>query len=118
MPLSQDEALVLTAAVGAAASLLRPGHLWPPPPLAVSVLLSGLGYVVTSRFTLAMRPAFIKARLFGIDLNKPETKRDASGALVRPVQGPQVPEAMGLIAGSVYLICMFVFIPVRFLAQP
>ena len=33
MPLSQDEALVLTAAVGAAASLLRPGHLWPPPPL-------------------------------------------------------------------------------------
>ena len=60
MPLSQDEALVLTAAVGAAASLLRPGHLWPPPPLAVSVLLSGLGYVVTSRFTLAMRPAFIR----------------------------------------------------------
>ena len=114
MPLSQDEALVLTAAVGAAASLLRPGHLWPPPPLAVSVLLSGLGYVVTSRFTLAMRPAFIKARLFGIDLNKPETKRDASGALVRPVQGPQVPEAMGLIAGSVYLICMFVFIPFPF----
>ena len=43
--------------------------------------------------TTAMIPVFIKARLFGIDLNKPQTKRDADGVLIRPYEGPIVAEA-------------------------
>lgn len=86
-----------------------------PPPLAVNALLASLGYVATSYMTLAMRPVFIKAKLFGIDLNKPETKRDANGVLIRPLEGPIVPEAMGAIASMVYLVLMFMFIPCPFL---
>ena len=85
------------------------------PPVVVSALLGAVGYVATSRMALAMRATFIKAGLYGIDLNKRDTKRDASGHLVRPVQGPKVPEAMGVIAGTVYLACMFAFIPLPFL---
>jgi hypothetical protein len=58
-----------------------------------------------------MRPMFIKANLFGIDLNKPATKRDANGVLIRPLEGPIVPEAMGAIASMVYLVLMFMFMP-------
>ena len=86
-----------------------------PPPLLVCALLSLLGYVATSRMTLAMIPVFVKARLYGIDLNKPSTKRDAKGVLIRPYDGPIVPEAMGAIACTVYLVCMFAFIPFPFM---
>ena len=110
---------VLGAAVVAIAAILQPSassmQLAAPPPLAINVLLACVGYFATYYMTLAMRETFIKARLFGIDLNKPETKRDASGALVRPVQGPIVPEAMGAIACMVYLVIMFLFIPFPFL---
>jgi len=85
------------------------------PTLAINVMLSGCCYVLTSKMAIAMRPAFIKARLFGIDLNKPETKRDEEGRLVRPYSGPQVPEAMGVVAGTAYLAAMFCFIPFAFL---
>lgn len=51
----------------------------------------------------------------GVDLNKPTTKRDAAGNLVRPVDGALVPEAAGVLAGTVYLVCMFVFIPMPFM---
>lgn len=87
-----------------------------PAPLAVNVLLSVAGYKLTSSFlgSTFVREAFIKARLFGIDLNKPETKRDADGKLIRPIEGPVVPEAAGVLAGTVFLVCMFLFIPVPF----
>ena len=52
-----------------------------------------------------------------IDLNKPETKRDTDGKLIRPIEGPVVPEATGVLAGTVYLACMFVFIPVPFMHE-
>ena len=87
----------------------------PPAPVVANLVLGLLGYEATSRMTMAMRPVFIKSRLFGIDLNKPSTKRDADGVLIRPYDGPQVPEAMGVIAGTVYLVCMFVFMPLPFL---
>ena len=86
-----------------------------PPPLLVSALLSLLGYLATSRIVIGMIPVFIKARLYGIDLNKPQTKRDAHGVLIRPYDGPVVPEAMGAIACTVYLVCMFAFIPFPFM---
>ena len=65
----------------------------------------------------AEQTSFVKARLCGIDLNKPGTKRDASGALVVPIEGPVIPEAMGLIAGCVYLTVMFIFIPFAFMRE-
>ena len=100
------------AAVAAAVAL---SGLRVTPTMALSAALSVVACLATSRMTLAMRPVFIKARLFGIDLNKPGTKRDQDGALVRPIEGPVVPEAMGAIAGTVYLACLFAFIPVPFL---
>ena len=86
-----------------------------PPPLVVNALLAVLAFVATDAFILAMAPTFEKAGLFGIDLNKRETKRDAGGQLVRPYQGPKVPEAMGAVACTVYLVCMFIFVPFPFL---
>ena len=110
MPVATLGAVAVAAAVASGA----------PVPVAVSLGLSIAGYKLTSSFLSSsfVREAFIKARLVGVDLNKPTTKRDAAGNLVRPVDGALVPEAAGVLAGTVYLVCMFVFIPVRFLAQP
>lgn len=87
---------------------------WPPSPLAVNVVLAGFGCLLTLYLLPRFRDKFIKARLFGIDLNKPSTRRDATGALVRPYVGPQVPEAMGVLSGTAFLVVMFLFIPVAF----
>ena len=109
---------VPVAALGAAAvaAAVASGA---PPPVAVSLVLSIVGYKLTSSFLSSgfVREAFIKARLTGIDLNKPETKRDADGNLIRPIEGPIVPEATGVLAGTVYLTVMFLFIPVRFVHE-
>merc|ERR1719436_706855 len=55
-----------------------------------------------------MSPSFIAARLRGIDLNKRTTRRDASGALVR---GVEIPESMGTVSATVFILVMSVFIP-------
>jgi UDP-N-acetylglucosamine--dolichyl-phosphate N-acetylglucosaminephosphotransferase len=86
-----------------------------PPPLFASILLSVFCYFLSSHMILAASPIFVKARLFGIDLNKPTTKRDANGVLVRPYEGPVVPEAMGAVACTVYLVAMFAFTPIPFM---
>ncbi|GIY18236.1 UDP-N-acetylglucosamine--dolichyl-phosphate N-acetylglucosaminephosphotransferase [Caerostris darwini] len=44
---------------------------------------------------------FLKANLCGIDLGK--------------INGDKIPEAMGVICGSVFLIIMFIFIPIPFI---
>ena len=110
MPVATLGAVAVAAAVASGA----------PVPVAVSLGLSIVGYKLTSSFLSSsfVREAFIKARLVGVDLNKPTTKRDAAGNLVRPVDGAPVPEAAGVLAGTVYLVCMFVFIPVRFSPSP
>jgi len=79
--------------------------------VAVNLGLSVIAYLLTLRMALAMGPRFVEKKLFGIDLNKKETKREADGTLIRPVEGPIVPEAMGVVAGTAYLAVMFVFIP-------
>ena len=84
-------------------------------PLLVNLALSVLAGLATSHMSLAAAPLFVKARLYGIDLNKPQTKRDKDGVLVRPYDGPIVPEAMGAVACTVYLVCMFAFLPFPFL---
>ena len=86
-----------------------------PPPLAVSLILSVFGFFLTERMIIGAMPLFVKAGISGIDLNKPQTKRDANGVLIRPYDGPIVPEAMGAVACTVYLVCMFVFIPFPFM---
>ncbi|KAJ1632732.1 glycosyl transferase family 4-domain-containing protein [Pavlovales sp. CCMP2436] len=86
-------------------------------PLRVCVVLALLGGLVTYRVVPHMRGSFLKAGLSGIDLNKITTRRDGNGELVRPYVGPPVPEAMGAVSCAVYLVCLFLFIPVPF-AQP
>ena len=110
------ELFVGSAAAVASAYAAAGGGLYSPM-LGANLLLAGAGFIATSRMTLAMRASFVKARLCGIDLNKPGTKRDASGALVVPIEGPVIPEAMGLIAGCVYLTVMFIFIPFAFMRE-
>eukprot|EP00965_Chrysotila_dentata_P240503 6203753-Pleurochrysis_carterae.AAC.3 len=68
--------------------------------VAVNLGLSVIAYLLTLRMALAMGPRFVEKKLFGIDLNKKETKRAADGTLIRPVEGPIVPEAMGVVAGT------------------
>lgn len=86
-------------------------------PLRVCLLLALLGGLATARVVPHMRESFLKAGLSGIDLNKATTRRAAGGELVRPYDGVPVPEAMGAVSCAVYLICLFLFIPVPF-AQP
>eukprot|EP00466_Bigelowiella_natans_P017688 jgi/Bigna1/49930/estExt_Genewise1.C_610033 len=88
--------------------------IWSPIPLATNVVLSGLGCLGTMYVIPHFREKFIKARLFGIDLNKMTTARDEDGVLIRPYQGPKVPEAMGVISGMIFLIVMFLYIPFAF----
>jgi UDP-N-acetylglucosamine--dolichyl-phosphate N-acetylglucosaminephosphotransferase len=51
-------------------------------------------------------PLFIKAGLYGRDLNKPPTKQEGADATQ---EQPLVPEALGLVAAAVYLcgLCFF-----------
>jgi len=64
------------------------------------ISLSVIGYFVTVRLIQKFRDVFVRANLFGIDLCKST--------------GANVPEAVGVICGCVYLVCMFLFIPARF----
>jgi len=83
-------------------------------PLVVSVCLAGVGCAATLALIPAMSELLVAAGLFGIDLNKATTRRDAAGVLTRPIEGIKVPEPMGLVTGTVYLMLMFVFIPFAF----
>ena len=69
-------------------------------PLHVNIVIALAGLALTNRLLPAVREMFIKAGLFGIDLNK-------AGRV-------KVPESAGVIVGAVYLVCMFVFIPVPY----
>ena len=83
-------------------------------PLVMSVILAGIACAINLVLIPATKELLIVAGLFGIDLNKSTTARDANGGLVRPIQGVKVPEPMGLVTGTVYLMVIFVFIPFAF----
>lgn len=72
-------------------------------PLIINVVLSFGGFLLTMRIIPGMREMFINAGLKGRDMGKPDK--------------PEVPEAIGVLCGAVYLICLFVFIPVPFLTM-
>ena len=42
--------------------------------LSINIVISILAYLLTIRVILKMKPMFIKARIFGIDMNKPNVK--------------------------------------------
>ncbi|VDL39608.1 unnamed protein product [Hymenolepis diminuta] len=62
--------------------------------------LSIVGYFLTKSLLKSFGPVFIKAGLHGADMNKPN----------RPV----IPEAQGVLAATVYINIMFLFIPLPF----
>ncbi|XP_071175281.1 UDP-N-acetylglucosamine--dolichyl-phosphate N-acetylglucosaminephosphotransferase-like [Mytilus edulis] len=68
--------------------------------LLVNAALSVLGFLICYKVIPPFGEMFIQAHLFGIDQSK-TTKA-------------KVPEALGVICGAIFLIIMFLFIPVPF----
>ncbi|EDW75616.1 uncharacterized protein Dwil_GK23958 [Drosophila willistoni] len=68
--------------------------------IAINAALSTAAYCMTVRMIPRFRGMFIKANLFGKDLCKKDQ--------------PQVPESYGVVIGCVFLVSMFIFIPVPF----
>ncbi|XP_046854377.1 UDP-N-acetylglucosamine--dolichyl-phosphate N-acetylglucosaminephosphotransferase-like [Xenia sp. Carnegie-2017] len=69
-------------------------------PVVLNVIFSLCGFLLTLRIIPAMKEMFIIAGLKGKDLGKKEK--------------PVIPEAVGVLCGAVYLICLFIFIPFPF----
>uniref|UniRef100_H2YBU0 UDP-N-acetylglucosamine--dolichyl-phosphate N-acetylglucosaminephosphotransferase n=1 Tax=Ciona savignyi TaxID=51511 RepID=H2YBU0_CIOSA len=59
---------------------------------------SVIGYFLTIKLIPSFAEHFIVANLYGRDLNKKSDKK--------------VPEALGVICGAIFLVCMFFFIPI------
>lgn len=106
---------VIWAGVALAASALAAVGTTLTKDLQVSLVANGVicivGFVATLSCIQTMAASFIAANLRGIDLNKPSTKRNADGALVRPVEGIAIPESMGTVCATVFILMMSVFIP-------
>ncbi|XP_041373345.1 UDP-N-acetylglucosamine--dolichyl-phosphate N-acetylglucosaminephosphotransferase-like [Gigantopelta aegis] len=68
--------------------------------LLINAGMSILGFLLCLSVIPKFKDMFIKANLYGIDLCKPTKER--------------IPEALGVICGAVFLILMFLFIPVPF----
>ncbi|XP_066583141.1 UDP-N-acetylglucosamine--dolichyl-phosphate N-acetylglucosaminephosphotransferase [Prorops nasuta] len=69
-------------------------------PLFINTLMSVIAYFLSVHLISNLRDTFIKAKLYGIDLNKKDNKK--------------IPEAVGVITGCTFLITMFFFIPIPF----
>ncbi|XP_071055787.1 UDP-N-acetylglucosamine--dolichyl-phosphate N-acetylglucosaminephosphotransferase [Onthophagus taurus] len=69
-------------------------------PIVVNAMISVFAYVTTVRLIPKLRDMFIKANLFGIDMSKRT--------------GDKIPEALGVVSGCMFLISLFLFIPVPF----
>ncbi|XP_017108800.2 UDP-N-acetylglucosamine--dolichyl-phosphate N-acetylglucosaminephosphotransferase [Drosophila bipectinata] len=68
--------------------------------IAINAAVSGAAYYMAVRMIPRFRDMFIKANLFGSDLCKKDK--------------PQVPESFGVLIGCVYLVSLFLFIPIPF----
>ncbi|XP_017025994.1 UDP-N-acetylglucosamine--dolichyl-phosphate N-acetylglucosaminephosphotransferase [Drosophila kikkawai] len=68
--------------------------------ILINAAISGAAYCMTVRMIPRFREMFIKANLFGNDLCKKDK--------------PQVPESFGVLIGCVFLVSLFMFIPVPF----
>lgn len=70
-------------------------------PLCINVVLSVVGFGVVLRAIPALSTMFIDAGLFGRDLCKSDRTK-------------KVPESMGMVSGTVFLVMMFLFLGVPF----
>lgn len=70
------------------------------PVLVMNGTLSAIGGLLTYNIMPKFASPFINAHLFGIDMSKTAKNK--------------IPEAMGVISGSVFLMIMFLFIPIPF----
>nr|CAG4644027.1 EOG090X07N9 [Lepidurus arcticus] len=68
--------------------------------LLINLTLSLCGFYLSIKVIPKFSDMFVRAKLYGIDLNKAEER--------------EVPEATGVITGCVFLIVMFLFIPIPF----
>ncbi|ESP04791.1 hypothetical protein LOTGIDRAFT_184756 [Lottia gigantea] len=62
--------------------------------------MSFLGFLLCLNIIPKFKPMFIEAKLFGIDMSKTSKQK--------------VPEALGVVCGAVFLIILFLFIPIPF----
>ncbi|CAH1174200.1 unnamed protein product [Phaedon cochleariae] len=69
-------------------------------PIAINLMMSIVAYLVTVRIIPNIKEKFIKANLFGIDMSKTTSDK--------------VPESLGVVTGCVFLMTMFLFIPIPF----
>ncbi|XP_011860768.1 PREDICTED: UDP-N-acetylglucosamine--dolichyl-phosphate N-acetylglucosaminephosphotransferase [Vollenhovia emeryi] len=69
-------------------------------PICVNAVMSVFAYGLTVRLIPRIKSMFVEANLYGVDMSK-----RSSG---------KVPEAIGVVTGCVFLITMFLFIPVPF----
>ncbi|XP_077278068.1 alg7 dolichyl-phosphate N-acetylglucosaminephosphotransferase isoform X2 [Temnothorax americanus] len=69
-------------------------------PICVNAVMSACAYGLTVRLIPRIKSMFVKANLYGVDMNKRS--------------GGKVPEAIGVVTGCVFLVTMFIFIPVPF----
>ncbi|KZC14005.1 UDP-N-acetylglucosamine--dolichyl-phosphate N-acetylglucosaminephosphotransferase [Dufourea novaeangliae] len=69
-------------------------------PLLTNFAMSVTVYFLTIRLIPRIKDMFIKANLYGIDMNKSS--------------GEKVPEALGVVSGCLFLITLFLFIPIPF----
>ncbi|KAF9182006.1 tunicamycin resistance protein [Haplosporangium sp. Z 27] len=88
---------VLAAVVGAVFIILTTAH----DPFTVNIGFSILAGITTWSAIPALSEIFVKAGLKGMDLSK-KTKHI-------------IPESMGMVAGLIYLVTMFIFIPFPFM---
>ncbi|KAF9411360.1 UDP-N-acetylglucosamine--dolichyl-phosphate N-acetylglucosaminephosphotransferase [Entomortierella beljakovae] len=88
---------ILASVVGAVFIILTTAH----DPFTVNTGFSVLAGIITWSAVPALSEIFIKAGLKGMDLSK-KTKHI-------------IPESMGMVAGLIYLVTMFLFIPFPFM---
>ena len=88
-------------------------------PVFVNLGLAVVAFLATFKLIRSISSNFVKAGLHGRDLNK--TSREPVYEIIRSPKSGLIscymlfrPEALGVIAGVVYLVMMFLFIPVPF----
>ncbi|XP_017875671.1 UDP-N-acetylglucosamine--dolichyl-phosphate N-acetylglucosaminephosphotransferase [Ceratina calcarata] len=69
-------------------------------PILINLAMSIAAYFLTVRLIPGIKDMFIKANLYGVDMNK--------------TSGEKVPEALGVVTGCVFLVTLFLFIPIPF----
>lgn len=69
-------------------------------PLLANILMSVVGLYLTFRLIPGLSSMFIKGHLYGIDMSKSHREK--------------IPESQGVVSATVFLIIMFIFIPIPF----